>query len=333
MKRVPVPFARPLLFACLGLLLASCDWPWKDDDDARVIRLSGTVEAREVDLAFQVPGRITVLHVDEGQTVAAGDVVAELDAYDFELALQRARAEAEAAQATLAALQAGTREQEIRAAEATLAKAQAELKFAQAEVRRIGDLVGRRLASQESLEQAQRQLDVAQSNTEEARQRLDLLREGPRKEDIARAEAELAARLAAVRVAEQQLAYTQLRTPVAGVVSVRLAERGEVVAAGQPVLRVAKLGEPWVRAYLEEPDLARVRLGQAAEVRVDGLPDRTFPGRLSFISPEAEFTPKTVQTRELRTDLVYRVKVDLENPDGLLKIGMPADVYLEAAAP
>ncbi len=322
---------RAVLLIALGSALSACNWPWSDNTDNTVIRLSGTVEAREFDLAFQVSGRIAALHTDEGESVTAGQEAAMLDSHDYELALRRARAEAEAARAALAVLQAGTRAQEVRAAAATLAKAQAELKFAQAEVRRVSGLVGRHLASRESLDQAQRQLDVTRASVEEARQRYELLREGARKEDIDRAQAELAARLAAVQVAEQQLAYTRLLSPVTGVVSVRLAERGEVVAAGQPVLRVANLATPWVRAYINETDLSRVQLGQPAEVRVDGLPEEVFQGRLSFISPKAEFTPKTVETRELRTDLVYRIKVDVENPKELLKIGMPADMYLRIA--
>jgi HlyD family secretion protein len=112
------------------------------------------------------------------------------------------------------------------------------------------------------------------------------------------------------------------------VVGVRLAERGQVVPAGQAVFRVSEIDRPWVRAYLGETDLSKVRLGQTAEVRVDGLPGRVFAGRLAFISPTAEFTPKTVETKALRVDLVYRVKVEVENPEGHLKIGMPADVML-----
>jgi len=129
------------------------------------------------------------------------------------------------------------------------------------------------------------------------------------------------------------LAYIQLHSPVAGVVAVRLAEVGEVVSSGKPVLRIAELGRPWVRAYLNEADLPRVRLGQPAEVRVDGLPGKVLAGRLAFISPDAEFTPKTVETRALRVDLVYRVKIEVENRDGVLKLGQPADVLLKAVSP
>ncbi len=171
------------------------------------------------------------------------------------------------------------------------------------------------------------------AGVEQARQNLALLREGPRQEDIDQAAATLRARQATVETAQQQLAYVQLYSPVAGVVSVRLAEVGEVVSSGKPVLRVAELSRPWVRAYLNEADLPQVRLGQPAEVRADGLPGRVLAGRLAFISPDAEFTPKTVETRALRVDLVYRVKIEVENPDGALKLGQPADVLLKAVAP
>ena len=321
-----------LALAILPLLLAF-RWPWQRTGDTDQIELSGTVEAREVDLAFQVGGRIAKLLVDEGDAVKAEQGVAELDARDYELALRNATAQAEAAQAALAALQAGTRVQELRVAEAQLAKAQADLDYARVEFKRIADLVARKLAPQDQLDQAQQRQNVALAGVEQARQNLALLREGPRQEDIDQAAATLRARQAAVETARQQLGYVQLRSPVAGVVSVRLAEGGEVVSPGKAVLRIAELGRPWVRAYLNETDLARVRLGQSAEVRVDGLSGKVLVGRLAFISPNAEFTPKTVETRALRVDLVYRVKIEVDNPDGALKLGQPADVMLKAVTP
>jgi HlyD family secretion protein len=316
---------KPALLA-LAALLTGCG----DSTPPGTIALSGTVDAHEAELAFQVPGRIATLHADEGDAVKAGAAVADLDARDYELALERARAEADAAAQALAALKAGTREQELRVAEAAVAKAQSERDFARSEVGRIGRLVPKQLASQQQLDEMRLQYKVAVAGLEQAEQNLRLLREGPRQEDIDQAAAELAARKAAVQTAEQQLGYVHLLSPADGVISVRLAEPGEVVAAGKPVLRLAELNRPWVRAYLNETDLARVRLGQAAEVRVDGLPDKVFKGRLAFISPTSEFTPKTVETRALRVDLVYRVKIEVNNADGLLKIGMPADVTLQA---
>jgi HlyD family secretion protein len=318
--------ARSLAACVVALLLAGCE----PEQAGNEIRLSGTVEARESDLAFQVPGRIVKLLADEGATVEAQQIVAELDPRDYQLALQRARAEADVAAQALAVLEAGTRLQEVRVAEATVARTESELRFARGEEVRIVKLLPAHLASQQQLDQVRLQKQVAESALAQASETLTLLREGSRVEDIARARAELAARRAAVETAEQQLQYVQLRSPAAGVLSVRLAEAGEVVAAGTPVLRLAELAKPWVRAYLVETDLARVRHGQAAEIRVDAWPDTVFHGRLSFVAPQAEFTPKTVETRELRVDLVYRIKVDVDDSEGRFKVGMPADVMLQA---
>jgi HlyD family secretion protein len=308
--------------------LSGCKWPWADEGPSSSILLSGSVEARETDLAFQVPGRIARLAVDEGQAVTAGQPVASLESRDFELALARARAEAGVSRAALALLDAGARPQELRVAAATVAQAEAQLKFAQSETRRTERLVSNALAARDQLDRTRMQEDVARATLTQAQQQLALLQEGTRKEVIAQAHANYEALQQVVAVAQQQLSYVDLTSPTAGTITVRLAEAGEVVGTGQAVLRVAAVDRPWVRVYVNEQDLPRIRLGQAAEVRVDGLPSEVFKGRVVFISPEAEFTPKTVETRKLRVDLVYRVKVEVANPDGALKMGMPADVNL-----
>ncbi len=317
----------PLVFLSL---LAGCDvsWPWSHRGSATSIELSGTVDARELDLSFQVGGRIQRLLTDEGRTVKAGDVVAELDPRDLQLALDRAKAQANSAEKALASLKAGSRAQDIRAAEAGVRQGQSDLDFARAQRDRTAKLVADHFAPPQQLDTANDQVDGATAKLDQAKQSLSLLREGPRKEDIEKAAADLDAAKAAAATAEQQLAYARLATPVAGVVSVRLAEQGQNVAPGQAVFRIAQLDRPWVRVYLGEKDLPRVRLGEPAEVRVDGVPGKVFHGHLSFISPEAEFTPKTVETRALRVDLVYRAKVDVDDASGALKIGMPADVVL-----
>lgn len=311
--------------------MSGCGGPGADHAASGNILLSGTVEARETDLAFQVPGRIAALDVDEGDAVAAGQRVARLDPSDYALAAARADAEAEASRAALALLEAGSRPQEVKVAEAAAAQAEAQLKFARAETRRVAKLVPRQLASQDQLDRVRLQEDVAGTSLAQARQQLALVKEGPRKEEIARARAAYQGLQQAAAVARRQLGYVDLTSPEAGRVTVRLAEPGEVVTVGQTVLRVDAVAHPWVRAYVNEKDLPRLRLGQAAQVKADGLPGKTFTGRLSFISPEAEFTPKTVETRELRVDLVYRIKVEVDNPQGELKIGMPVDVILPPA--
>lgn len=322
-----------LLALSIFPLLLAFRWPWQSVDESRQIELSGTVEAREIDLAFQVGGRIATLRVDEGDSVQIEQEVATLDAHDFELTLSNAIAQTEAAQAALAALRAGTRIQELRVAEAQLAKAQADLDYIRVEFKRIADLVTKKLAAQDQLDQARQRQNVALAGVEQALQNLALLREGPRREDIDQAAATLRARQATVETTRRQLEYTRLQSPVAGMVSVRLAEAGEIVSPGKTVLRIAELSRPWVRAYLNEKDLTRVRLGQAAQIRIDGLPDKVFEGRLAFISPTAEFTPKTVETHALRVDMVYRVKVQVDNPNGVLKLGQPADIVLSTTPP
>jgi HlyD family secretion protein len=314
--------------ALLLLGLQACRWPWEPAEPAGTLTLAGTVDARQVDLSFQVGGRIARLLADEGRTVGAGDPVAELDAADLRLAAERAAAQSESARKALAALRAGARPQELRAAQAALAQAQADERFAQQEVARTAQLVDQHFVSPQQMDRVRSAADAAAARVEQARESLALLRAGARKEDIERAAAEVAAAEAAQRSIERQLGYVTLPAATDGTVSVRLADAGQVVAAGQPVFRIAQLSRPWVRAYLPEPDLPRVQLGQRAEVRVDGLPGKVLAGRLSFISPQAEFTPKTVETRALRVDLVYRVTVDVDDPGRVLKIGMPADVTL-----
>lgn len=331
---VPPRLPRPLLVLALvlPLALASCDRLWPKGDEAKGLDLPGTVDARQVDVGFLVPGRIVRLATDEGQRVRRGQLVAELDPVDYQLAADRAEAQAQSAAKALAALRAGARPQELGAARAAVQQAQADAAFATQQVERDRQLVEQKFLSPQQLEKDKSLAAMADARVEQAKQNEALLKAGARKEDIERAEADVKAADDAVRSAREQLAHVRVESPVDGVVSVRMAEAGQVVSAGQPVFRITELGHPWVRIYLAEADLPRVQLGQAAQVRVDGLPGKVFEGHLTFISPEAEFTPKTVETKALRVDLVYRAKVEVDDPGGLLKIGMPADVTLPLAA-
>lgn len=318
-----------LALAVAVAVLAGCNLPWKKPNTNGPLELSGTVDARQVDVAFQVPGRIAKLLADEGDVVAAGQPLAELDPADYRLASQRAEAQAASASKVLAGLRAGARPQELQSAAAAVQLAGAEAHFTHQEVTRTQRLVEQEFVSPQQLDRVRSAAQAADARLEQARQAQALLRAGARREDIERAEADVTAAQAAAQAARRQLAYVAVASPAPAVVSVRLAEAGQVVAAGQPVLRVAELSRPWVRVYLPEADLPRVRIGQPAEIRVDGQPGKVWRGRLAFISPEAEFTPKTVETRELRVDLVYRAKVEVDDPQARLKIGMPADVRLE----
>jgi HlyD family secretion protein len=323
--------ARVAGFCCALLataLLSACRWPWEADTTHGALVLSGTVDARQVDVSFQAPGRLARLLADEGQAVQSGAVVAELDTSDLRLAADRARAQTGSARNAYAALKAGARPQELRAAEAAVAQAAADRRFADLALVRTRELVAQHFVSPEQMDRARSTADAAAARQDQAQQTLALLRAGARREDLQRAQAELEAARAAQASAERLLDYAGLVSPVGGVVSVRLAEAGQVVASGQPVLRIAEFTKPWVRAWLAQADLPRVQLGQPVDVRVDGLPGEVLHGKLAFISPQAEFTPKTVETKALRVDLVYRIKVDVDDRRGLLKIGMPADVTI-----
>jgi len=331
LSRIKAPVGKPLprklriLIPVLLLgLVAAGVWQWRlrQAAPADTLILSGTVEARQVRPAFMVPGRIRVLHVDEGMAVKQGQLLAELDDQDYRLALQ----------------QAASRRDAAAAAQAALAEAQARLAYTVMEVKRLQKLVPKGLASQELLDRARMEREAARAARDRANQTLRLLQIGPRQEDIAQARAELGAATSALREAQRRLDYTKLYAPVDGVVSVRLAEAGNVIGLGTPVFEIDALAQPWIRAWLNEPDLPRVKLGQPVTIRADGL-DTPLTGTLAFISPRAEFTPKTVETRAeftpktvetraLRVDLVYRIKVNVANPEGRLKLGMPVDLIL-----
>ena len=304
----------------MSAFLSGCKLPWSNDDVSSSILLSGTIEARETDLAFQVPGRIAHLLVDEGDVVTAGQKVATLDPRDYELALARARAEADVSKAnTFGGRHTATGIKGRHGGSYTCESA--------VKIRAIRDTSNCTTGGEATFLPGPAGpcppggrcgtgcIDPVPGTTGLVTGRHSRGRD-------------CEAHQQAVSVAQQQLSYVDLTSPVAGSVTVRLAEAGEVVATGQAVLRIASLDHPWVRVYINEKDLPRIKLGQTAEVRVDGLSDKAFEGRVVFISPKAEFTPKTVETRDLRIDLVYRIKVEVDNPAGILKIGMPADVSL-----
>ncbi len=294
------------------------------------IRLSGNIEVTEVDASFRLGGRILQVLVDEGETVAAGQVIATLDTAELEHDAGMRAADAAANAAQVAELTRGNLPEEIAAGEAAVAAAHAEVTRLTSDYARQQELLARDIISPREFEATEAAYRAATAREREAQQRLALLRQGPRRERVAAAQARHAQAGAALALARTRLDFATLLSPLSGVVLAKKAEAGEVIAAGVPVVSLADLAEVWLRAFINEPDLARVRIGQQATVRVDGLPGRHFAGRLDFIAAQAEFTPKTVQTEAERVKLVYRVKITLANPDGLLKPGMPADALLAA---
>jgi len=295
-----------------------------------VLRISGNIELTEVQVSFQVPGRVTQRLVDEGALVRQGDLVARLDAAELTQALEAARGEEDAAAAALAELKAGSRSEEVAQGEALLARAEAEAHRLATDYQRDQALFAKEVIPKRELDAARAASDAAAASVRERRQALALLRKGPRREQIDQAQARLAAVRARVASARERLDWATLRAPIAGVVLSKSVEPGEQVAAGTPVVTLGDTSQCWLKGYIPEAALGRVKLGQEVRVTTDSHPGKVYPGKLSFISSEAEFTPKSVQTEKERVKLVYRIKVTLANPGLELKPGMPADAEIQA---
>jgi HlyD family secretion protein len=299
--------------------------------DAGEIVASGHVEATEVTVSTKVAGNLERLAVDEGSLVKVGQELARLDTTDTRLALAAAGAERELAAAELRMRVTGSRVEDIREAEAQVARAEADLDGAQKDLDRMAGLLSAGSGTTKARDDARTRRDVAKAALEAARERSRRLKAGSRREEIDAARARLAGAEARIAQLEQQLADAVIVSPVAGVVTEKLAEQGELAARGTGLVVVTDLGHAWLNAYLTEPELARIRLGQQAQVVTDDGQARE--GRLSFVASRAEFTPKNVQTRDERVKLVYRIKVALDNADGLFKPGMPATARLQPAGP
>ena len=288
----------------------------------------GSVDIRQVQSAFFSTGRILNMSAQEGDRVKAGQLIAELDATRYETAVRRAEAQVAMQEQVVARLQAGSRPEEIAGAEAHLRAAQAVIndatqKLARAEVLATNDYVSR-----QQLDDARTAVATARAGFDAARQTYQLALLGPRREEIAAAEAKLEADRAALALARQELADTRLYAAANGVIQNRILEPGDMASPQLPVYTLALVDPVWVRAYVPEPELGKVAEGMAAEVTTDSYPDKVYHGWVGYIAPTAEFTPKQVQTTDLRTRLVYQVRIYVENADNELRMGMPATVRI-----
>jgi HlyD family secretion protein len=388
---------RPVLVAgavalVAALTLAGWSW-WRSRLDASgVLEASGRIEVTEVNVSSKVTGRVTALHVDEGSDVKAGQLIAELEGEELEAQLRQARAALQSAEARLLQaritlevepttvrtqirqaeenlqaaderlrmLKAGFRTQEVEEGRANLRQAQARLEIARLTRDRFRGLLADGAIARQDLDRAETDFEAAEAAVRAASQRLNMLEEGSRAEDIRMAQAErdrAAAALEAaranaatvdlrqqdVRVAEAavheaqanirrletQVAELKVFAPLDATVLTKAVEAGEVVAAGKPLVLLGDLDHPWIKIYVPETQLGKVRLGAAARVLVDSFPNQPFQGTVSWISDQAEFTPKNVQTAEERVNLVYAVKITIKNAERKLKAGMPADAELD----
>lgn len=296
------------------------------------LRISGNIELTEVQVSFKVAGRVLSRLVDEGAQVKQGEVVARLEDAELADALRLAQADAAASAATLAELEAGSRREEVAQGEALLARAEADADRLATDYRRDVALYAKEVIPKRELDAARAAHDAASASVRERREALQLLRKGPRRERIDEARARLEGARARVSTAKERLSYATVLAPLAGVVLSKSVEPGEQVAAGTPVVTLGDTGQCWLKGYIPETELGRVKLGQGARVTTDSNPGKQYQGKVSFISSEAEFTPKSVQTEKERVKLVYRIKITLANPGMALKPGMPADAEIQVGA-
>jgi len=294
------------------------------------IRVSGNIEVTTVEVSFKIPGRVAERQVDEGAFVKTGQLVARLESEELAQEVALRLADLHALQAALNELLAGSRKEEIAQAEAALASVQAEAKRLADDYRRQETLFRREVISKQKFDAARASYETSRAQARQAAEVLSLVRKGPRKERIEQARARLDEAEARLLQAKTRLAYATLISPLSGLVMAKNIEPGEQVAAGTPVITVGELGSVWVRAYINEAELGRVKVGQKARVTTDTWPGKVYDGTVTFIASEAEFTPKNVQTQKERVKLVYRVKITIPNPHMELKPGMPADAEILA---
>ncbi|MEL5848885.1 MAG: efflux RND transporter periplasmic adaptor subunit [Candidatus Igneacidithiobacillus chanchocoensis] len=316
-----------LLVLLIGAGLAYW-WTHRPTANPHTLTIYGNIDIREVQSAFNDSGRVQKLLVQEGDRVTRGQLLAELDPTRFQDAVDRDQATVAAEEQVLARLLAGSRPEEVAAARAQVAAAQAALQNAEITWQRQEALAAQQYVPKQSADNAAAALKTARANLDHSQQGLLLAIKGPRKEDIAAARAQLQAERAALALAKRELQDTKLYAPEDGVVQDRIVEPGDMVSPATPVFTLALDNPVWVRAYLPETALGKVRLGMRAQIESDSFPGKQFAGWVGFISPTAEFTPKTVQTTELRTELVYRVRVYACNPEHKLRLGMPVTVQI-----
>lgn len=301
------------------------------DDDGH-LTLHGNVDVRQVSLAFEESGRVSELAVEEGDQVKAGDVVARLDTTSLALQVRQAQAQVAAQDENLRQLRNGSRPEEIAQAQEALRAAQADAaRSAQdlARLREVSANTSGRAVSAHDLDAASSAAKAGKARAEEAAQSLALARKGPREEQVAASGAQVEAARAQLALLRHRVDMGTLRAPADGEVRSRLLEIGDMASPQQPVFDIALLSPKWVRVYVSETDLGRIRPGMAASVLTDSAPDRAVTGRIGYISSVAEFTPKSVETEDLRTALVYEVRVLVEDKANRLRLGQPVTVRLD----
>lgn len=320
-----------------ALLVGGGAWWWSQPAAQHdTLTLYGNVDIRQVSLAFERSDRVTRMAVEEGQSVQAGQALAQLDTRNLELQVAQVDARIQAQAQAVERLHKGNRPQEIAEARAQLEGAQADRELAARQLARqqaTAQSTEGQAVSPQDLDTARTRLALAQAQQDAHQQAYTLMQQGPRREDIAQAEAQLAALQAERALIRHQIELSTLTAPRAAVVRARLMEPGDLATPQRPAYTLALTSPKWVRAYVTETELGHIRPDQAARVSTDSHPDQPITGRVGYISSVAEFTPKSVQTEALRPGLVYEVRILLDDPEDRLRLGMPATVRIPLGTP
>jgi len=324
----------PLLAVLVAGSLAAAWWFQREEQVAsNVLQLHGNVDIRQVELAFNGSERIAQVLVREGDPVKKDQLLAVLESERLQHVVAQAQAQVDAQQQVVTRLIAGSRPQEIRKARAEVAAAQVDAGNARQIYERDRELVAKRFIAEQQADNSRAAAEAAEARLNAAQEALRLLEDGSRKEDIAAAQATLAAYEAALALAEQNLRDASLRAPADGIVENRILEPGDMASPQKAVFTLALTEPLWVRTYVSEPDLGKLRIGETVEITTDSYPDKRYRGWIGFISPTAEFTPKSVETREIRTALVYQVRAFVCARVDELRLGMPATVTVRLDRP
>lgn len=317
----------------LILLLSAAGWYWWQGRPSGPVQLYGNVDIRTVSPGFRVSGRLQSLNVDEGAVVKAGDLLGTLDDAPYRHALLKAEGVRDSAQAALSMMETGYRTEEIAQAKADVARNTAAAQFARQFYQRQSGLMQSKAISANDLENARNQRDQTEAALKAAQDKLMQLENGFRKEEIEQARGQLKQAEAAVAQAKLDLADTRLTAPADGTILTRAVEPGTILPAGSTVFTLSLTNPVWVRAYVSERELGQAQPGRAVLLETDSRPDRPYHGHVGFVSPTAEFTPKSVETPALRTDLVYRLRIVVTDADPLLRQGMPVTIRFDSEQP
>lgn len=323
-KKITIAVLAALII--VGVLVVRYAWRTGNDHE---LRLSGNVEVTEANLGFKLPGRVVELLVREGDTVKAGQAIARLDSAEVAAAVAQGRAFLGEATTRLAELRAGSRTQEVAHAKAQVGAQEAELNRVQKDFERAEMLYKNGAISSAQYDSAKSAYEARAAQHRSALETMSLVKEGPRQEDIRISEHRVGQAKAGLAAVEERFKDTVLVAPFAGIVLTKNVELGETVGPGVSIYTIGDLMSLWVKVYVPEPQLGRVKLGQSAQISTDSFRGKKYEGRVSLIYSQAEFTPKQVQTQEERVKLVFGVKITVRNENGELKPGMPADVRIK----